>query len=300
MKRFLIPFFLLIIPIYAWTQEVKEVKKKARTYYFYWGYHRNFYAPSDIHYKSDRYDFTLYDAKANDMPADLKQYFDLKNISVPQYNVRFGGEWKNNWFFSVGVDHHKYRLTQTQNVKIGGYIDPASFTYYNADTSVTTASAYTGPFSSNDSILYRREFMDFHHSNGMNQIRVSLEKQFRLISLPKWKSSIDIYAGAGLGAIICWTDFTFFRTRYLNNLHLSGFGLSGIYGLRYVYNDRFFVQYGFQNGLNFLTDIQLEDRGSSARAEQRIHYFERGVQVGFLFGAGAKASRAASSTLSCR
>jgi hypothetical protein len=276
------------MPYYALSQETTKVDKKSRAYYFYYGYHRNFYSPSDIHFVGDRYDFTLYDARANDMPASLKQYFDLKNISVPQYNIRFGGEWKNNWFLSVGLDHHKYRLTPTQNILIRGYINPSCLDYYNAQTTVTTDSAYTGDFSGNDSILYRREFMDFHHSNGMNQIRVSLEKQFSLFSMPKLKSRIDLYAGIGLGAIICWTDFTFFRTRYLNNLHLSGFGISGIYGVKYVYKDRFFIQYGFQNGLNFLSDIQLENKGSSARAEQRIHYFERGVQVGWFFGKGVK------------
>jgi hypothetical protein len=283
MVKYLIPFLLLIMPVYALSQET-TVKKKKREYFFYWGYHRNFYAPSDIHYKSDRYDFTLYDVKANDMPADLNQYFDFKNISVPQYNARFGGEWKNNWFFSIGVDHHKYRLTPTQNSSIGGYIDPIALTYYNADTTVTSADEYTGSFSGSDTVLYCRQFMDFHHSNGMNQFRISLEKRLKLWELPKLHSRIDLYAGAGLGAIICWTDFTIFRTRYLNNLHLSGFGLSGIYGVRYVYKDRLFIQYGFQNGVNFLTDIQLEDKGSSARAEQRIHYFERGVQVGWIFG----------------
>jgi hypothetical protein len=283
-KKILIPYLLLIMPIYALSQNTTNAVKKSRSYYFYWGYHRNFYAPSNIHYKSEHYDFTLYDAKANDMPASLKQYFDVKNISVPQYNVRFGAEWKNNWFISIGVDHHKYRLTPTQNIQIGGYIDPSSLTYYNADSSVTSEEQYTGAFSDQDSLLYRREFMDFHHSNGMNQFRISIEKRIPLFDIPKIKTAIELYAGAGLGAIVCWTDFTFFRTRFLNNLHLSGWGMSGLYGVRFVHKNRFFVQYGFQNGFNFLTDIQLENKGSSARAQQNIHYFERGVQVGWIFG----------------
>jgi hypothetical protein len=295
MKIFLIPYFLLIMPVYVLSQDTTKQIKKARSYFFYYGYHRNFYSPSDIHYKSEHYDFTLYDAKANDMPASIHQYFDLKNISVPQYNVRFGAEWKNNWFISIGVDHHKYRLTPTQNITIGGYINPSSLQYYNADSLITTSDEYTGSFSSSDSLLYRREFMDFHHSNGMNQFRISLEKRIHLINLPKAKSNLELYAGVGLGAIVCWTDFTFFRTRYLNNLHLSGFGISGIYGVRYIYKERFFVQYGFQNGINFLTNIQLENKGSNARAEQRIHYFERGVQVGWMLG-GDKKNRALSTS----
>lgn len=256
--------------------------------YFYWGYHRSFYAPSDIHFHGPNYDFTLYNAKALDMPASLDQYFDLKNFSVPQYNLRWGHELKNNWFLSVGQDHFKYRLVTTQNVRIGGYIDPACLGIYNADTTTTPANQYTGNFSSNDSVLYRREFMDFHHSNGMNYLRVALEKRIHLLDIPKAKSKVDMFAGVAGGAIICWTDYTFFRTRYLNNLHLSGFGLGVVYGFRYVFNDRMFLQYSFQNGVNFLYDIQLENKGSEARAEQRIHYFERGVTVGYVFRTGKK------------
>jgi hypothetical protein len=101
------------MPFYVLSQDTTKQIKKARSYFFYWGYHRNFYSPSDIHYKSEHYDFTLYDAKANDMPASIHQYFDLKNISVPQYNVRFGAEWKNNWFISIGVDHYNWRIYQS-------------------------------------------------------------------------------------------------------------------------------------------------------------------------------------------
>jgi hypothetical protein len=41
--------------------------------------------------------------------------------------------------------------------------------------------------------------------------------------------------------VICWTDFTFLRQRYLNNLHFSGIGISAVYGARWVFNDRFFI-----------------------------------------------------------
>lgn len=94
----LIPFLLFFMPIYALAQSPEKPLKKGKESYIYWGYHRNFYAPSDIHFQSSRYDFTMYDVKANDMPAKSEQYFRLHDFSVPQFNFRMGQELKNNWF----------------------------------------------------------------------------------------------------------------------------------------------------------------------------------------------------------
>ncbi len=298
----LICICLYLMSFYAMAQTPEAVEKNGRESYIYWGYHRNFYAPSDIHYVSDRYDFTLVDAKANDMPANQDQYFKLKEFSVPQFNFRMGTELKNNWFLSLGYDHHKYRLTQTQNVKIEGYIDPSCLTYYRADSA--DGNIYVGQFNAGDTVLYKRSFMDFHHSNGMNYIRVQLEKRGTIFQFPKLKSRIDLYGGIGTGAIICWTDYTFMRQRYLNNLHFSGIGISAVYGVRWVFNDCFFVQHGFQNGINYLFDIQLEKHAvgngindGGARASQTIHYFERGVQVGYTFKIGQKKKKVTHTTI---
>jgi len=293
---------LYLMSYYAVAQTPVVTEKNGRESYIYWGYHRNFYAPSDIHFKSDRYDFTLLDAKANDMPANKDQYFKLKEFSVPQFNFRMGTELKNNWFLSLGYDHHKYRLTQTQNMKIEGNIDPSALAYYKPDPA--DGGTYVGSFSSGDTILYKRSFMDFHHSNGMNYIRVQLEKRGTIFQFPKIKSRIDLYGGLGTGAVICWTDFTFMRQRYLNNLHFSGIGISAVYGARFVINDCFFIQHGFQNGINYLFDIQLEKHAvangtndGGARASQTIHYFERGVQVGYTFKIGQKKNKKLHSTI---
>ena len=287
----LILFCLYLMPFYASSQTTEPVVKKGRESYIYWGYHRNFYAPSDIHFKSDRYDFTLVDAKANDMPADIEQYFRIKQFSVPQFNFRMGTELKNNLFLSLGYDHHKYRITQIQNMKIEGYINPSALNYYNADSA--DGNAYTGGFSAGDTVLFKRSFMDFHHSNGMNYIRVALEKRGTVLQMPKIKSRIDLFGGVSAGALVCWTDFTFMRQRYLNNLDFSGIGISAVYGARLVFNDCLFIQHGFQNGINYLFDIQLEKNAAgdgvndgNARASQIIHYFERGVQVGCVFRVG--------------
>lgn len=289
----LIPFLLFFMPLYAFSQSEGQPQKNGRESYIYWGYHRNFYAPSDIHFQSSRYDFTLYDVKANDMPAKIEQYFRLHDFSVPQFNFRMGQEFESNWFLSLGYDHHKYRFTGTQNVTISGSIDPSSASDYYRMTDPEEIAQNTGTFNG-DSLLYKRQFMDFHHSNGMNYVRVQLEKRGTVFQFPKLKSRLDLYGGVGAGAVICWTDFTFLRQRYLNNLHFSGIGISAVYGARLVFNDRFFIQHGFQNGINFLFDIQLEKNeetgmapdDAGARASQNIHYFERGVQVGYVFHVG--------------
>lgn len=73
--------------------------------------------------------------------------------------------------------------------------------------------------------------------------------------------------------------------------------MSAVYGVRWVFNDRLFVQYGFQNGINFLFDIRLEHKEISgnapsdlnAKARQNIRFFERGMQIGYVFRIGNSA-----------
>ncbi len=284
-------FFALLLTLNVSAQDGVSGKKRSREAYVYWGYHRNFYAPSDIRFKSDRYDFTLHDVKANDMPAEWRQYFNLNSFSVPQFNFRAGMEWKNNWFFSLGYDHHKYRLTRVQQVRISGNIGAEASDYYAPLSQ--EVDLYTGSFNK-DTLLYNGAFMDYHHSNGMNFIRAALEKRGTFVDFPKLKSRVDWYGGVSAGAVLCWTDFTFLRQRYLNNLRFTGIGMSAVYGVRWVFKDRLFVQYGFQNGINFLFDIRLEHKEISgnmpsdlnAKARQNIRFFERGMQIGYVFRIG--------------
>lgn len=248
---------------------ISDAASKQGQLFLTWGYNRAFYKPSDIHFKGDGYDFTLLQVRAEDMPEKFsKVYFDLSQFTVPQFQFRLGYYFSNNTAISAGWDHMKYHIIPVQLVNISGYIDSVKY----AD------QAITGNFD-NTPILYTGKFMDYHHSNGFNFIRVALEQR-----LPFWtgfngKLTAAMNASASVGAMLPWTDFTFFGSRHLNKLHLSGYGASLSAAFRIEWFQHFFLQLSAQAGWCNMPDIMLEDNLPS-RASQRITFLERSWSLG--------------------
>ena len=235
-----------------------------------WGYNRAYYNESDIHFKGEGFDFTLKNARAEDMPEEFSPevYFNPGQFTVPQFNFRAGYYFGKNTAISMGWDHMKYHLIGTQLLKIDGHIDEEK--YFNP--------VYTGNFN-DEYILYNSSFMNYHHSDGFNFIRVALEQR-----IPFWQSAnknhvLAMNASASIGAFLPWTDFTFFGTQHRNKPHLAGYGASVHAGFRYEFFQYFFLQGTAQFGWSNLVDIMLEDHLPS-RAEQKITFIERAWAIG--------------------
>jgi hypothetical protein len=238
--------------------------------YVYWGYNRAYYNKSDVHYKGEHYDFTLHNARAEDMPEkfDPSVYFNLTQLTIPQFNFRAGYYLGRNTSISAGWDHMKYHLIPTQLVRISGRIDEE---YYPIE-------GYSGNFD-NEYILYKPLFMDYHHSDGFNYIRIGLEQRLPFWSSRNGKLTAAFFGGVSGGALMPWTDFTFFGERHRNKPHFAGYGVSMNSGFRLEFLNWFFIQMNAQAGWANLPDIMLEDELPS-RASQKISFFERSWAVG--------------------
>jgi hypothetical protein len=239
-------------------------------FFITWGYNRAYYNPSDLHLKGEGFDFTLFDVRAADMPEkwDPAIYLNPTKLTIPQFNFRIGYYFKSNWAFSAGWDHMKYRLITTQSVRMSGHIDPE--VYFDPD--------YTGTFD-NTYILYKPSFMDFHHSDGFNFIRLALERRLSLWTSLNGKYEVVMNGSVSGGAMMPWTDFTFFRARYRNWPHFAGYGVSISAGFRFEFFRHFFLQVNAQSGWSHLGDIMLQDSAPS-RGEQNISFFERSFALG--------------------
>lgn len=243
--------------------------------YITWGYNRAFYNKSDIHFQGDGYDFTLEKARADDMPEkfDPEVYFNLTQLTIPQFNFRMGYYFGKNTCFSAGWDHMKYRLVTTQLLRINGYIDSEKY-----PSDLGNGYQYSGNFD-HDYILYNPGFMDYHHSDGFNYIRFSLEHR-----VPFWKSKNEkmtaaLNAAISAGAMMPWTDWTFFGERNRNNLHIAGYAGSISLGARFEFFKYYFIQGNAQLGRSFMPDIVLE-LPKPSRASQNITFFEGSWAVG--------------------
>ena len=100
-----------------------QVKKG--DFYFYWGWNRTWFRNSDIQFTGADYDFTLSDVWAKDRPSKVsfKNYISIKNLTIPQFNVRFGYFINDRYSVSIGTDHMKYFVVPYQLVQLTGNIN---------------------------------------------------------------------------------------------------------------------------------------------------------------------------------
>lgn len=259
-----------IIWPYLFAQAQTEINPGHGKLFLTWGYNRAYYNRSDVHFKGEHFDFTIHDARAEDMPEKFKPevYFNPTQFTVPQFNFRVGYYFLKNTAVSLGWDHMKYHLIPTQSVIVSGYIDE----------DVYPLQEFTGQFD-HDRILYNPAFMDYHHSDGFNFIRLALEQRAPLFSSQNKKHVLAFNGSFSIGAVMPWTDFTFFGVHHRNKPHFAGYGLSLHAGLRYEFFKHFFLQVTAQSGWTNLTDIMLEDDLPS-RASQKIVFLERAWALG--------------------
>ena len=130
MNRFFY-FVLLLLSFSFFNIKAQEeiVPKKRGQFYFTWGYNRDWYSSSTIHFYNTNpdpaksYDFTLYDAKAHDKP-DMENYWKPDRLTIPQYDMTIGYQFnnKNDLGVEVSWNHLKYVVTDWQVVHIKGQI----------------------------------------------------------------------------------------------------------------------------------------------------------------------------------
>lgn len=94
--------------------------------YLQWGYNKEWYSNSSIHFKMANGDrFILHAAKAHDKPDYDAIIKEPAQVSVPQYNYRIGfyTNSKRTQSIEINFDHIKYVVTDGQKVRVTGTIN---------------------------------------------------------------------------------------------------------------------------------------------------------------------------------
>lgn len=237
-KILLLAFVILNINANAQDQTKAPVKKKGR-FYFAWGYNKDYFSKSDIHFSndgSDHYDFTLENVKAVDRPG-YDQIFD-SDIAIPQYVYRFGFYFndKNDLGIEINFDHTKYVMVDNQVAHLKGTIHEQ---YYDVDTLVTPS------------------FVKFEHTNGANFLMINLLKKHKFFTSKNNHHVLNLVGKIGGGIVVPKTDVTLFGERLDNVFHIAGYVTGIETGLRYELDKYFFseatVKGTFANYNNVLT-----------------------------------------------
>jgi hypothetical protein len=229
--------------------------------YLYWGWNKDKYTKSDIHFIGKDYDFTLYKVKAIERPDKIAYDPFLKpnSITIPQYNFRMGYFVKDNLEISIGADHMKYVMIQNQTVAIDGTIS-------------NTGTEFDKTYSGTDKIYVSQNFLQFEHTDGLNYLNVEINKFAAIRKLP-YKSSINYFYGVGAGLLYPRSDVTLMNNQSHNKFHIAGYGVSSKSGLNLTIHKYFFIQTEIKLGYINMPDIKTTFN-SSDKAKQHFGFLQ--------------------------
>ncbi|AOW19891.1 hypothetical protein [Urechidicola croceus] len=270
----IITLLLLVVCATSYAQESEKqttTSNKGKMFIF-WGWNTANYSKSDISFKGDDYEFTLYDVEARDKitPYSFRNYFNPSRITIPQTNFRVGYFFKENYNVSIGVDHMKYVMKNYQTVKIDGEI--------NAET------PFDGVYNQED-ITLAHSFLTFEHTDGLNYINVEVNRFDSLNKLLKIyidEIELNLTEGLGVGFLYPKTNATLFGGDRYDDFNVAGYGMSAKIGLNLTLFKYFFLQSDFKFGYINMDDIRTTSSKSDS-ASQHFTFFEKAVVFGVRF-----------------
>jgi hypothetical protein len=263
---------------YIFSQEIvnnpeKYTAKNKGKFYIFWGGNRESFSKSDIRFKGEDYDFTLYDVAAHDRPKGFHiDYFNPLRMSIPQTNFRLGYFITDKYNISIGFDHMKYVMHNDRRVAYSGY-------YPNA-----------GSYNENpadDHLTLDEDFLLFEHTDGLNYVNTEIS---RVDDITKYisktintdKFQINLTEGIGGGFLYPKTNTTLLGKERYDEFHVSGYGLSAKVGLNVTFFKYFFIQTELKGGYIEMNDIRTT-KNKSDSAEQNFWFLQRILVVGGIF-----------------
>jgi hypothetical protein len=262
--------------------------KNPGNWYLTWGYNRSAYTRSDVHIQgegpSGPFDLTFAAAEAGDMPERFqpKVYFHPGLFTIPQFDVRVGRRLANGWTLGIGWDHMKYKLSDqtlsaTGHAAAGDLAEAGYGPAVGLDPAVDVSLAKAA--------LPWAEGFNFEHSDGVNFVRVSLERERTLVARGPRQVGVSLFGMGSAGLVVCSTDFTWAGERTKNAQHVSGFGASVHGGVRFHATRNLFLQATAQAGWLDLPWITIQGpRSASTTADQTFGFAELAFAVGCRFG----------------
>lgn len=250
----------------TFSQNQHELFANKGSFYFYWGWNRAIYSKSDIHFLGENYDFVLSKISASDRPSPftLKTYFSPKYLTIPQYNFRIGYFLSNKINLSFGADHMKYVMKPFQTTLISGYIKDID-------------ANYNGTYDE-DEFQVNPNFLQFEHTDGLNYLNIETRISECIFSKKIW--SINFIYGFGAGMLVPRTDATLMNFQRYDEFHISGWGISGLFGIQYNIGRILFIQ--FENKTGYINMPAIRTTSNKLdRAKQDFIFNQFNASIGF-------------------
>lgn len=259
MKKLVTVLFVLSCCNGLFAQKKKVKEPFFKSMYLQWGYNRDWYTKSNIHFRMSNGDnFTLHKVVAHDAPDFDAITKKPAQISIPQYNYRIGfylNKTKTK-ALEINFDHIKYIVTDGQTARVTGTID--------------------GIPVNGDSVLNPKTFLHFEHTDGGNLLHINYVQQHKLLPTKNGERSLLTWVWkAGAGINIPRTDFTW-RGNQLNNMfHIAGYNISAESGVRYYPFKKFFLEFTGKTGfVQYINALANTETSKGNRASHNFGYIE--------------------------
>jgi hypothetical protein len=241
---------LFSLPSYSQNDVVPKTCKMKGTFYAAWGYNRDWYTNSTLHFNgtnpNGNYDIKVKHTHAHDQP-DMQDLLHTP-ISVPQYDLNIGYFFndKRDLGLEISWNHLKYVMYNDQVRHVTGEIYGRQI---DKDTLVTP------------------DFVKFEHTNGNNYAMISLVKRVVIL---KTKNNLLKVSGIfkyGIGGLVPKTDSKLFGYHNDGPFKLSGVVTGLNTGIRIDLFRYFFFDTNFQGAFAEYTN------GKIFQGRVRHHFF---------------------------
>ena len=255
MKFLIIAIFTLLTTLsFPLLSQESNLPKQKGSLYLTWGYHREGYTKSDLHFKNNtqrNYNFTLYNANAADKD-DLSDFFQ-QDLTVPQYTINVGYMLNNksNTGFELAFDHLKYVVTDDQQLHLKGEIEGV---YYDKDT------------------LVSHDFVHLEHTNGNNYVTANFVKAFSLMKKKSGVPSLTVMLKGGGGVLTPKTTSTVLGDFLDAPLNISGWVATASANLRYEFFRYFYLEVGTKGAFVDYTRAILAKEGRAKHTFFSVQY----------------------------
>ncbi len=249
--------------------EIKQAPKKRGEFYFQWGYNRDWYSKSTIHFLNHspgyNYDFTFVDAKAHDKP-DMTEYWHIDRLTIPQYDLKVGYFFndRHDLGIELGWNHLKYVVTDGQVFHAHGEINGV---YFNQDT------------------VFSPSYIHLQHTNGNNYLLLSLVKRKNLFAYKKIQ--LSALAKVGAGPMISYTISNMLGNYDPGYFHYHGLVFAAEVGFRISFLKYLFIQSDAQVAFADYTNTRL-DYDHSGLSRQTFYSLQWTWEGGVTFPVGKK------------
>lgn len=276
MKKFFKIFLIFFVGSFVFGQnsndentEIGSKKPfgKKGTMFVFWGWNRAAFSKSDIHFKGNGYDFVLHNVVAHDRPSDLSwDYINPKEVSIPQFNFRYGYFIKDNLAIVIAQDHMKYVMDQNQTVDITGNIsDPV----------------YENMVQNGKINLADEKFLTFEHTDGLNYVNAGVEKYKKLYA--KEKVEILWAYGGGLGVMFPKSNVKLFGNERSDRFHVAGFGADVRTNINFIFWKRLMARVEAKFGYINMPDVKTTLNNKPDKASHDFVFGQINFGVGYVF-----------------